>query len=155
MSAPDPDPARQPLLFPDPVVEFYMEKVDRAAIRERLRMTTEERLEALVQQQEAATAEAPARVREEPTPHEPAPPMQFAGSEYVPSPDPAKRPLLFPDLVVEAYLKDVDRSLIREQLKLTTAQRLECLESMAEFYEAGRRLRAEEKRQRQEGRTGS
>ncbi len=33
MSAPDADPAKRPMLFPDPVIEFYMERVDRAATR--------------------------------------------------------------------------------------------------------------------------
>lgn len=126
MSAPDPDPSERPLLFPDPVIEFYMKRIDRAAIRERLKMTPAQRLEVL-QQQVKARAET-ARVREEPTekhpPNEPAPPLKFFGS-YTPTPDPAERPTLYPDPVVAAYLRDVDRSILRENLKLTAAQRLQ------------------------------
>jgi hypothetical protein len=42
-----PEPEKIPLLFPDPVIEYYVQHVDRAAIRERLNMTPEERLQAL------------------------------------------------------------------------------------------------------------
>jgi len=44
MSAPDHDPAKRSLLFPNPVIEFYFARVDRAAIRKGLEMTPEERL---------------------------------------------------------------------------------------------------------------
>ncbi len=45
MSARDPDPSERPLLFPDPVIEFYLERLDRAAIREQLKKTPAERLQ--------------------------------------------------------------------------------------------------------------
>jgi hypothetical protein len=131
------------MLFPDPVIEFYMQKVDRAAIRERLKMTPEQRLQAL-QRQVDARAEKQS-VREELLPNEPAVPLKFFGSEYVPSSDPAARPLLFPDPVIEAYMKDVDRTLIREQLKKTPTERLQTLVAMAEFWEEGRKFRAAKK----------
>ena len=51
--------------------------------------------------------------------------------------------LLYPDPVVELYMKDVDRSLIRSQLRKTPTERLQDLIAMAEFYEEGRRARAE------------
>ncbi len=42
---------------------------------------------------------------------------------------------LEPDPVIEAYKKDVDRTLIRENLKLTVDQRLENLMRLQEFAE--------------------
>ena len=42
---------------------------------------------------------------------------------------------LEPDPVIEAYKKDVDRTLIRENLKLTPEQRLRQLMKMQEFVE--------------------
>jgi hypothetical protein len=52
---------------------------------------------------------------------------------------------LAPDAVVEAYKKDVDRTLIRENLKLTPEQRILQLMKLQEFAEelqaAGRRSR--------------
>ena len=51
------------------------------------------------------------------------------------------------DPVIEAYKKDVDRTLLRENLKLTVEQRFRKFESFMqsvyEFREAGRRARAE------------
>lgn len=41
--------------------------------------------------------------------------------------------VLEPDPVIEAYKKDVDRTLIRENLKLTVEQRLENLEALQKF----------------------
>jgi hypothetical protein len=49
------------------------------------------------------------------------------------------------DPVIEAYKKDVDRTLLRENLKLTPTQRLEKLQSfvamLSELREAGKRHR--------------
>jgi hypothetical protein len=42
-------------------------------------------------------------------------------------------PPLVPDPVIEAYKKDVDRTLLRENLKLSYEQRLRQLESMDVF----------------------
>jgi len=51
---------------------------------------------------------------------------------------------LEPDPVIEAYKKDIDRTLIRENLKLTPEQRILQLMKLQEFAEelraAGRRL---------------
>lgn len=44
-----------------------------------------------------------------------------------------------PDPVIEAYKKDVDRTLIRENLKLTVEQRLLKLIELQEFAEELRR----------------
>ena len=53
------------------------------------------------------------------------------------------------DPVVEVYMRDVDRTLLRENLKLTPAQRLEKLVSFssfaAELREAGVRARRSKK----------
>jgi hypothetical protein len=49
------------------------------------------------------------------------------------------------DLVIEAYKKDIDRTLLRESLKLTVEERLENLMELQRFLEemreAGRRAR--------------
>jgi hypothetical protein len=51
-----------------------------------------------------------------------------------------------PDPVVEAYKKDIDRTLIRENLKLTAEERLRNLMALARFADelrrAGREARA-------------
>ena len=44
-----------------------------------------------------------------------------------------------PDPVIEVYKKDVDRTLIRENLKLTVEERLKNLEALQEFAEELRR----------------
>ena len=48
---------------------------------------------------------------------------------------------LEPDPVVDAYKKDVDRTLLRENLKLTTAERVEKMISVLRFAETVRRSR--------------
>jgi hypothetical protein len=57
---------------------------------------------------------------------------------------PAPQVVLEPDPVIEAYKKDVDRTLLRENLKLTVEQRFESLLAMArlreELLESGRRV---------------
>ena len=47
--------------------------------------------------------------------------------------------ILPPDPVIEAYKKDVDRTLIRENLKLTVEERLQNLERLQEFANEIRR----------------
>ncbi len=49
------------------------------------------------------------------------------------------------DPVIEAYKAGIDRTLLRENLKLTPAQRLDRLQSMTRFYEEAQQAR----RQRQ------
>ena len=53
--------------------------------------------------------------------------------------------MLEPDPVIEAYKKDVDRTLIRENLRLSVEERFEKLMRLQEFAEelrhAGRRAR--------------
>jgi hypothetical protein len=50
------------------------------------------------------------------------------------------------DSVIELYMRDVDRTLLRENLRLTPEQRvlelMELLRAAEEFQRAGRRLQA-------------
>ena len=56
---------------------------------------------------------------------------------------------LEPDPVIEAYKKDIDRTLIRENLKLTVEERLRKMMAFARFARelrrAGREARAQQK----------
>ena len=122
MSRIDPDPAQRPLLFPDPVIEYYMARVDRAAIRERLKLTPAERLAELQREADARIAQQPSPQVEE-RPNEPGTPPKFYGEEFQPLP--SRVPMLFPDAVIAAYMRDVDRTILRENLRLTVGERLE------------------------------
>lgn len=53
--------------------------------------------------------------------------------------------------MIEAYKKDVDRTLIRENLKLTVDQRLQNLEAMMRDAEEMRRAVQEARRKRASG----
>jgi hypothetical protein len=57
---------------------------------------------------------------------------------------------IYRDPVIQLYMRDVDRTLLRENLKLTPAQRLEKLVSFssfaAELRRAGQRARPAKKR---------
>ena len=123
MSAPEPDPARCPMLFPDPVIEFYMAKIDRTALREQLQRTPVERLRWLKEKTKRDQLAEDSWVREE------LPPWPARKSKIDMGIDPAwfaearAVPLLVPDPVVEAYLEDVDRGLIRQALQLSVPAR--------------------------------
>jgi hypothetical protein len=54
----------------------------------------------------------------------------------------------YSDPVIEAYKKDVDRTLLRENLKLSVQQRFEKFE---QFFECVQELRAAGRRLRQSG----
>ena len=56
---------------------------------------------------------------------------------------PAPSITLRPDPVIEAYKKDIDRTLLRETLKLTPAQRLQRLQ---DFVQTMERLRGAARR---------
>ena len=92
----------------DPVIEVFKRKVNRASIRENLRRIANER---------------PAPVQENLLC------LNEAYSEIVPRLAP---PDVY-DPVIEAYKKDVDRTLIRENLKLTPEQRVRKLQDFAAF----------------------
>ena len=103
---------------PDPVIEFYKKNVDRAALRENLKLTVEQRLQKLQQRvDDEARAAADRRV-----PVRPAPIVREEAAAY--SHDP----------VIEAYKKDVDRTLLRENLKLTPSQRVEKLQAFMRAF---------------------
>ena len=74
-------------------------------------------------------------------------------SEYSATRDPSElAPADYYDPVIEAYKKDVDRTLLRENLKLTPGDRLEKFVRFAKFAdelrEAGRRARKKARRNR-------
>ena len=52
---------------------------------------------------------------------------------------------LDPDPVIEAYKKDVDRTLLRENLRLTTNQRVEKMIAALRFAEAVRHSRLKDR----------
>jgi hypothetical protein len=55
--------------------------------------------------------------------------------------NPEDIPLLFPDPVIEVYLKDVDRTLIRSMLQKTATQRIDVLTQMNLHSLEGKRNR--------------
>ena len=123
------DPAKIPLLFPDPVIEFYLERVDRAAIREQLKKTPSERLQWLEEQTKERRNAPASVVREEPAGESVKKQKLDMGADPAWFAEAAAVPLLFPDPVVEVYLEDVDRGILRENLKLTVAERLDKFEN--------------------------
>lgn len=137
-----PEPEKIPLLFPDPVIEYYVQRADRAAIRKRLKLTPEERLQPLQREVNAHAAQQAMRVREE-WPNESAAAMRFYGDEF--QPPPSTVPMLFPDPVIETYMKEVDRTLIREQLKKDATGRVQSLIEMARFWDEARKGRLRKK----------
>ena len=54
-------------------------------------------------------------------------------------------PLLFPDPVIEAYLKDVDRTLIRSMLQKSATERVAALVEMNRLTVEGQRIRERER----------
>ena len=62
------------------------------------------------------------------------------GIGYIPSMETHSK--IEPDPVVEAYKKDIDRTLIRKNLKLTVEERLEQLIKLQRFAEELKRSRA-------------
>src|SRR6266404_395636 len=134
----------------DPVIQALMKNIDRAAIRENLKLTPEQRLLKLqrISEQLESKGEWPQQVLEL---KEVAASPQFGALNRIEAEAQSAehRPGPFPfDPVVEAYQKDVDRTLLRETLKLTPTQRALQLEAMNEFIEelqkAGARMRAED-----------
>jgi hypothetical protein len=116
----------------DPVIEIYKKDVDRTLLRENLKLTVEERLRkaaALHNSIEASRgAASPPRSA-----------SQEQSAAVIPPGD-------YRDPVIEAYKKDVDRTLLRENLKLTVDERFRKFQSFATFAnelrEAGRRARS-------------
>jgi hypothetical protein len=59
--------------------------------------------------------------------------------------NPEEIPLLFPAPVIEAYLKDVDRTLIRSMLQNTATQRVDCVRQLNLMVQSMRRQRDSER----------
>lgn len=131
------------MLFPDPVIEFYMQKIDRVALREHLKKSPEERLQHFrkgatekSEREDLALEEAPPWPARKKTINMGGDPAWFAEAKAV--------PLLVPDPVVEAYLEDVDRGLIRQALQLTVPERFERFQRLMQKAYEFRRACAEE-----------
>ena len=58
--------------------------------------------------------------------------------------DPKEQIVLTPDPVIEVYKKDIERTLLRENLKLTVEERLRELMRMHEFYDDLQRTRRQD-----------
>lgn len=142
MSSPTPKPEKLALLRPDPVIEYYLERVDREAIREQLRKTPEERLEWVQRRADEEAKNSVTREEPPPWPREKkkidwgVDPAWFAEAKSV--------PLLVPDPVIETYLEDVDRGLIRQALELSVPERFEKFLRLTEGAYALRRASQED-----------
>jgi len=123
MSAPESDAVKASLFHTDPLIEYHMARVDRAAIREQLRKTPTERLEWLQNKVNEASRNSITREETPPCPGKKttidmgADPAWSAAAKAI--------PLLVPDPVIEAYVEDVDRGLIRQALRLSVSERFE------------------------------
>jgi hypothetical protein len=113
----------------DPVIEYYKQFVDRQKLRANLKLSVDERLHKL---QECAEARGTTRG---------APPGPESPWEPVSDCSPSRTS----DPIIELYKRDVDRTLLRENLKLTPEQRLLKLRNFMRFVEemrsAGMRAR--------------
>jgi hypothetical protein len=103
----------------DPVVDYYKQFVDRSALREILRLSADERCRRM-----EAIAQATSIPQAQP-----------------PSPDRAWQPVSdcgpgrSSDPVIELYKRDIDRTLLRENLRRTADQRCQALESLARLVD--------------------
>lgn len=105
----------------DSIIEYYKQFVDRGALRENRRQTFEERLHWLQAKAGEHAAEHP-RVRP-------------IGPEQPWEPVSDCTPQRATDPVIELYKRDIDRTLLRENLKRTVSARFEGLQQMAELLE--------------------
>ncbi len=120
----------------DPVIQHLMKNVDRAAIRENLKLTPEQRVAKLqAQMNEVAKVPDDAWELKETVvpPPKSEPPLE--------SEDSIDDPVLCAqrDPVIQSFMDGVDRTLIRENLKLTHEQRLMKMQRFCEFLEGVRR----------------
>jgi hypothetical protein len=103
---------------PDPVVEYYKQFVDRDALRENLKLTVDERLQKLC----STSAVQPER-RQPASPDRAWEPVSDCG------------PARTSDPIIELYKKDVDRTLLRENLRRSVDERCQALVSMARLVD--------------------
>lgn len=120
---------------PDPIIEYYKQFVDRQALRENLKLTPDERLRKLTEKMRGTEARGKAgRSLVD---------LQFPTPRWDAISDTSLKRTSDP--VIELYKRDVDRTLLRENLKLTPEQRLLKLTDFMRFAEmlreAGRRQR--------------
>jgi hypothetical protein len=106
-------------LRPDPVIEHYKQFVDRDKLRKNLEFTVDQRLRKLQEMAEAVEGER----REPPSPDRRWEAISDCG------PDRAADP------IIELYKRDVDRTLLRENLRRTPEDRFQALAEMARFVE--------------------
>jgi hypothetical protein len=115
----------------DAIIEHYKQFVDREALRANLRLSVDERLEGLRRRADVL----PTR-REPPSPDEPWKPVSDCGSKRTADP------------VIELYKRDVDRTLLRENLRRSVDERLQKLSDFVGFMrelQAGASRRGERK----------
>jgi len=124
------------------LIEYFKRQVDREALRENLKLTPAERLEKFERllREKYPDQLASASVQ----------PLRESATQYSTSEPKNDSVGDAPSDLVEAFKKDVDRTLLIENLKLTPAQRMEkflgFMEMVYEVREAGRRSR--ERRER-------
>ena len=128
------------------LIEYFKKQVDREALRENLKLTPAQRVEKMERilrekyPDQVAPAVSPAPVQ----------PMRESTTRYSSADNWEDRPVDATNDLVEAFKKDVDRTLLIENLKLTPSQRMEqfigFMEMVYEVREAGRRSR--ERRER-------
>ncbi len=130
------------------LIEHFKKQVDRQALRENLKLTPAERLQKLERMMREkyrrtmpadfpSTAAGRVLLLEEPA-------KAYAGCDLA-----EEAPAEETNDLIEAFKKDVDRTLLIENLKLTPAQRMEKFEANMEMiYEvrrAGQRMREKSK----------
>jgi len=124
------------------LIEYFKKQVDRGALRENLKLTPAERLEKFERALREKYPDQLASASVQPL-RESATPYSTSEAKNDPVGD-------APSDLVEAFKKDVDRTLLIENLKLTPAERMEkflgFMEMVYEVREAGRRSR--ERRER-------
>ncbi|HMJ66050.1 MAG TPA: hypothetical protein VK615_11935 [Candidatus Binatia bacterium] len=123
------------------LIEYFKKQVNREALRENLKLTPAERLEKF---ERLAREKYPDRSTPAPG-SVPVQPLHESAALYsIGNPNNDRRSNAPSDLV-EAFKKDIDRTLLIENLKLTPAQRIEkflgFMEMVYEVREAGRRSR--------------
>jgi hypothetical protein len=109
-------------IVPDPVIEYYKQFVDRDKLRANLRLTVEQRSRNL---RELAVAKQRSDERNQapPSPQNPWQPVSDCGPNRTTDP------------IVELYKRDVDRTLLRENLRRTPEERFQALVSMAILFD--------------------
>lgn len=120
-----------PISEPNELIEYFKKQVDREALRENLKLTPAQRMEKLERTLRQKYADRfPPRPEPSPKPLREEPP-RYGDEEPNASND-----------LVEALKKDVDRTLLTENLKLTVPQRMAKFEeNMRMIYNLRRGLR--------------